>query len=180
MGETLNTEGIIPEFLHTLYKTICINRHFLNKVFFFFFHSLFGNLFCFYSRWHSRAMILKSRRAGRLPTRKAKCILALEVQLGGQSFAGAEDAYRGRGAGGTVGRMQPRKHGLRWFFGKDVIEGNVFMKTSLFLLLVSRLRESSLRLLHWLCLSLICSWKELVSFSKSGLGHALSTGAAGS
>lgn len=29
-----------------------------------------------------------------------------------------------------------------------------------------------------LCLSLICSWKELVSFSSSELGHALSTGAA--
>lgn len=36
LGETLNTEIIVPEILklHTLYKTICINRHFLNKVFF--------------------------------------------------------------------------------------------------------------------------------------------------
>lgn len=80
----------------------------------------------------------------------------------------------------TVGRIQPRKHRLRWFFGKDAIEGNVFMMTSPFLLLVNRLHERSRHSLHWLCLSLICSWTELVSFSKSGLGHALSTGAAGS
>lgn len=36
-------------------------------------------------------------------------------------------------------------------------EGNVFMMTSLFLLLVNQLRGSSLHLLHWLYLSLICS-----------------------
>lgn len=71
--------------------------------------------------------------------------------------------------------------GWRWFFEKGVIvgaEGNVFMRTSLFLLLVNQRRGSSLHLLHWLCLSLICSWKELVSFSRSEPGHALSTGAA--
>lgn len=56
---------------------------------------------------------------------------------------------------------------------------NVFMRTSLFLLLANQLRER-LHLLHWLCLSLICSWQELVSFSRSELGHALSTGATGS
>lgn len=38
----------------------------------------------------------------------------------------------------------------RWFFEEGVMEENVFMMTSLFLLLVNRLRESSLRLLHWL------------------------------
>lgn len=59
-------------------------------------------------------------------------------------------------------------------------KGNVFMMTSLFLLLVNQLHGSSLRLLRWLFLSLICSWKELVSFSRSELGHALSTDAAGS
>lgn len=43
--------------------------------------------------------------------------------------------------------------GWRWFFEKGVIvgaEGNVFMRTSLFLLLVNQRRGSSLHLLHWL------------------------------
>lgn len=56
--------------------------------------------------------------------------------------------------------------------------GNVFTMTSLSLLVVNQLRGSSLRLLHWLCLSLICSWMKPVSFLRSELGHALSTGAA--
>lgn len=51
-------------------------------------------------------MILRSRRAGRLATSKAKCILAHEVQLGGQSCVGAENAYHGRGAGGNVGWLE--------------------------------------------------------------------------
>lgn len=51
--------------------------------------------------------------------------------------------------------------GERWVFEEGVKEGadgNAFMRTSPFLLLVSRLHESSLRLLHWLCPFLICSW----------------------
>lgn len=62
---------------------------------------------------------LKSRRAGRLATSKAKCVLALEVQLGGQSCVGAEkcimveeleevlDGYGqgGAGGGGVGGTM---------------------------------------------------------------------------
>lgn len=48
-------------------------------------------------------MIPKSRRAGRLATSKAECILALEVQLGGRSCVGAENAHRGGGAGGSAG-----------------------------------------------------------------------------
>lgn len=108
--KTLNTDVIIPDFLklHSMYKTICINRHFLNKVFF---HSLFRNLFSFHLKWHSRAMIFKSRRAGRLATSKAICILALEVQLGGQSCVGAENACGGWGAGGTVGWIHLRRYG---------------------------------------------------------------------
>lgn len=54
-------------------------------------------------------MILKSRRAGRLATSKAKCILALEVQLGGQSCVGAENAYRGRE--GLEGLLVGHSHG---------------------------------------------------------------------
>lgn len=90
LGETLNTEIIIPEILklHTLYKTIRINRHFLNKGFFFIVYFWICFLF-FIQKWHSRAMIRKSRRAGRLATSKAKCILALEVQLGGQVLCGS-------------------------------------------------------------------------------------------
>lgn len=109
MGETFNTEVIIPEILklHTLYKTIRIIRHFFSLFFFLnkvFSHSLFLNLFPFFhSKWHSGAMIPKSRRAGRLATSKAECILALEVQLGGRSCVGAENAYRGGGAGGSAG-----------------------------------------------------------------------------
>lgn len=101
-------------------------------------------------------MILKSRRAGRLATSKAKCILALEVQLGGQSCVGAEDAYHGwrrkcwldtaseAVRGGGDGSLR------RGGWDREGEEGNVFMMTSLFLLLVNQLRGSSLHLLHWL------------------------------
>lgn len=96
--------------LHTLYKTIHIIRHFLNTFFFFSIVYLWI-CFLFHSKWHSSAMIPKSRRAGRLATSKAECILALEVQLGGQSCVGAENAYRGRGNGGVAGWTQPLR---RW------------------------------------------------------------------
>lgn len=89
-------------------------------------------------------------------------VMELEDLLVGYSRRGKGKDGSLRGGGGLIGRA----------------EGNVFMMTSLFLLLVNQLRGSSLHLLHWLYLSLICSWKELVSFSRSELGRALSTGAA--
>lgn len=71
LGGTLNTEVIIPDILklHTLYKTIRINRHFLNKVFFFFSKFISEFVGFFSLEMAQRAMILKSRRAGRLATK---------------------------------------------------------------------------------------------------------------
>lgn len=129
----LNLPSSFPEILKlpTLYKTLCIIRHFLNTFCFFnvfLFHSKNGTVEC----WPLNQGMLDSQWNGPV-------MEILEVRLGRQSCVRAGNA---QGRGGGVGMAQPMR---QWGGGAGLWEvGNTFMRTSLFLLLANRLHGSSL------------------------------------